>query len=677
MAGLAWLTAGRGGWIGLSFAGLLWLCSTPATAQDWVPQLQPPASGSFYAADEAIVLVIPDEVAAGAAVELAVELDEFDVTALLQVEGGRLLLDPPEPLPMGLHQLRLVEYGADGSIIERGAWSIEVRDGEALQEISASANTGVDLLYRFAGNDLIDPPDNFTAQGAGDATARIADEKWSVDADANYFLNSQQDQTIDGKRLDIGEYLFSGNYQAEFTDMNLRLGHQDIGADNLIMSDFYRRGLTVTLAQPDENLSVTAFALRSEPILGVDNFTGVDDSENRVQGVMVKARPIESLSENVEITGTFYEGETDAVGNASGLVAEDSSGAGGSLAVDTLWLDRRLRLRGEVALTRFDFDDSGDLPADNDLAYDILASYALIPGGESDGEYLSWDVGVEHKRVGTFFASVANPFVPTDRETTSAFTNVIWGEVSMQAQVGYETSNVDELNALPTDRTYFATFDASYSPVMEPDEDGGYGWLGQPTFGLALNFNDGKQIDIPAAFVGIGGDYQVRSATVSASSFYDFWSWSLSQSVNSFEDRSGATGDTNNYLTDLGLQFQPDESLTIGPYAQLSIFRDNATTDDLDSVNLGLDIAADLIPEVLSSSLNGSLNLTDSVGHSPDSYFVGGEVLWNAIPAEVNRPGVALAIAGSYQHTDDADFFVADDIVQVFGKLKLTLPLAY
>jgi hypothetical protein len=676
MAGLAWLAARSGGRIWLLFIGLLWFCSMPAAAQDWVPELQPPASGSFYAADEAIVLVIPAEIAAGAAIELAVELDEFDVTALLQVEGGRLLLDPPEPLATGNHQLRLVEYGSDGSIIERGAWSFEVRDGETLQELSASANTSVDLLYRFAGNDLIDPPDNFTAQGAGDAQARIADGDWSIDADANYFLNSQQDQTIDGKRLDIGEYLFSGSYEAA-TDLNVRLGHQDIGADNLIMSDFYRRGLSVTLGQPEENLSVTAFALRSEPILGVDNFTGVADSENRVQGVMVTARPIESLSENVEVSGTFYEGETRAVGNATGFFGEDSSGSGASLAVDTLWLDQRLRLRGELALTRFDFDDSGDLPADDDLAYSLLASYALIPGGDSDGEYVSWDVGVEHKRVGTFFASVANPFVVTDRETTLAFTNAVWGEVSMQAQAGYETSNVEELNVLPTDRTYFATFDASYSPVMEPDEDGSYGWLGQPTFGLALNFNDGKQIDIQAAFVGIGGDYQVRSATVSASSYYDFWSWSLSQSVNSFEDRSGATGDTMDYLTDLGLQFQPDESLTIGPYAQLSIFRDNATADDLDSVNIGLDIAADLIPEVLTSSINGSLNLTDSMGHSPDSYFVGGEVLWNAIPAEVNRPGVALAVTGSYQHTDDADFFVSDDILQVFGKVKLSLPLAY
>jgi hypothetical protein len=65
------------------------------------------------------------------------------------------------------------------------------------------------------------------------------------------------------------------------------------------------------------------------------------------------------------------------------------------------------------------------------------------------------------------------------------------------------------------------------------------------------------------------------------------------------------------------------------------------------------------------------------LGHTPDSYFVGGEMLWNALPAEVNRPGVALAVSGSYQHTDDVDFFVPDDVLQVFGKVKLSLPLAY
>jgi hypothetical protein len=661
-------------WIAFALTGLP---GTAANAQDWVPELQQPAAGTFFAADEVIVIVVPDEVMAGGAVQLAVELDEFDVTAVIQQEGERLLLDPPLPLEPGEHRLRLVEYGADGSILERGSWTFEVRDGATRREISASANNAVDFLYRFAGNDLIDPPDNFTAQGAGDAQARVADQDWSFDANANYFLNSQQDQTVDGRRFDVGEYLFSGNYTTGPTDMNLSLGHQDIGADNLIMSDFYRRGLSVTLAQPDENLSVTAFALRSEPTLGASNFTGVADQENRVQGVSLSARPIESLSENVEVTGTFYQGETRAVGSSNGIISEDSSGTGGALALDTHWLEQRLRLRGEVALTRFDFDDDGDLPADNDLAYDLLASYALIPGGDVDGRYVSWDMGVQHKRVGTFFATIANPFVVSDRETTSAFTNATIGEVSLQAQAGYETSNVEELNALPTDRVLFATFNGSYTPVMEPDAEGNYGWLGQPTFGLSLNFNDGKQIDIPAGFLALGGDYQVRSATVSVATFYETWGWNASQTLNSFEDRTGTTGDTVNYLTDLGLQFQPAPELSINPYAQLSIFRDDASTQDLDSVNLGVDIAADLIPEVLTATLNTSLNLTESIDHTPDTYFVGGEVLWNAIPAKVNRPGVALGVTGSYLHTDDADFFIADDVLQVFGKVKLTMPLAY
>ena len=149
--------------------------------------------------------------------------------------------------------------------------------------------------------------------------------------------------------------------------------------------------------------------------------------------------------------------------------------------------------------------------------------------------------------------------------------------------------------------------------------------------------------------------------------------------MNSFEDRSGTTGDTMNYLTDLGLQFQPDESLTIGPYAQLSIFRDNATTDDLDSVNLGLDIAADLIPEVFTATPerffepDGQCGTTHRIATSLAARCCG----------TLYRPrSTALAwrwrITGSYQHTRRLRISSSPTIsLQVFGKLKLTLPLAY
>lgn len=670
----AW-TGGRAFVAVLAIVTTLCLPIGAAGAQDWAPELQSPAA-EFFAADEALIIRIPAE--AGAEIgELAVELDGFDVTALLRTDGGLLILDPPQALASGEHSLRLVQYRADGSILERGAWTFEVRDTAALRETSAAANAGVDLTYRFIDNDLADPPPRPGAQGAGDATARIADGPWSLDATANYFLNSQEDQTVDGRHLDVGEYLFTGRYDAAPTELDVRLGHHDLGADNLIMADFYRRGISIGLSQPDESLSVTAFALRSEPTLGIDNFTGVGDSDNRVQGVTVAARPIAALSENVQVTGTFYQGETRAIGAANGIAGEESEGTGGSLALDTFWLDRRLRLRGEAAFSRFDFDDDGDLPADNDLAYSFLGSYALIPGREADGKYVNWDIGVEHKQVGTFFASIANPFIVADRRTTSAFTNLTWGEVSAQAQAGFETSNVEALNALPTDRTLFATLGTTYTPAVTPDEDGDYGWLGQPTFGLSVTFTDGKQIDLPAGFLGTGGDYLAISTTLSAASYYGNWGWNLSQTVSSFEDRSGTSGDTMNYLTDLGLQFQPDAGLSINPYAQFSVFRDDGTNQDLDSFNLGIDIAADLIPDKVSATLNGSMNPTGGMGDTPDSYFVGGEVLWNAIPADVNQPGVALALTGSYQHTEDAAFDVPDDVVQVFGKVKLTLPLAY
>jgi len=651
------------------------MASLAASAEDWVAELQPPASADFFAGNERIAIALPDAAVAAGIDRLAVEIDAFDVTALLQTDGTLLAFDPPQALSPGEHRLRLLEVAADRSLIERGAWTLEVRSNAALRELTASSDNSVDLLYRFAGNDLVDPPGHFTAQGAGEAQARVADTNWSADGNINYFLNSQQDQTVDGHRLDIGEYSFGGDYADGPTGLALRLGHQDLGAGNLIMTDFYRRGLSVTLSQPEEDLAVTAFALHSEPNLGVGNFTGVADDENRIRGVIVAARPIESLSDNIQVLGTFYEGETAAAGSGTGQIAEDRSGAGGSVTLDTLWLQERLRLRGEVALSHFDFDDSGGLPADNDLAYSFRSSYTLIPDGETDGSHLRWDLGVEYKRVGTFFASIANPALVTDRQTTAVFSDVVVGNVSMQAQAGYETSNVNRLGNLPTDRLMFATFDGTYT--MTPDPDGAYGWLGQPALSLSFTFDDGRQIDRPAGSLFAGGDYQTRSATATVSSAYEAWSWTLSQTVNSFEDRSDATGDTMNYLTDLGLQFQPDASILIAPRAQLSVFRDNASVADEDVLSLGLDVTAELIPEVLSSTVNGSIDLTDSVGHTPDAYFVGGELLWTAIAADTNRPGIAVGVTGSYQHIDDADDLLPDDVVQVFGKLKLTLPVAY
>lgn len=654
------------------------LAMNMAWAQDWQPELRPPLNETYRQPGDPIEIFIPPEVPIAVLQSLALELDNFDVTRLIRREGNLAVLDPPEPLSPGAHQLRLVQYGADGSIIERGLWTLDVRATQALQELSAGAELAGTLSYRVADDNLVDPPNRLTGQSAGEGVVEVAEGDWRGTAAANYFYNSQQDQSLDGRRLDLGEYLVTSAYNTEAVASQLSFGHHDIGAQNLIMSDFYRRGLSLSLGSADERATVTGFAQNAESVVGTPHFTGVGQPDERVQGFHGTVRPIPALANNVAITGTYYDGEGDTIGFSDGGDTETNGGDGWSVAADTLWFEERLRLRGEFARTSFDFDGEGNgFGAEEDHGYSFLASYAPVNGEEVGGEFMTWSFGGQYERIGTFFSSLANPFLVADRQTATVFTDLSWGEFAVQAQGGRQTNNVEDFDELPTDRTYNLFLNGTYTPAVEPAEDGGLTWIGQPVFGLSFNLVDIKQIDTPGGFFGDDNDNQTRTVTASAGSSYETWSWNLSETVSVFDDQTGLTGDSISYLTDLSAQVQVDDWLSLRPYAQWNLF-DQDEEDETHNVSLGLDTTVQLIPETLSSTVNYNLNLASQSGDTTRTHFVGGEVLWNFWPAETNRPGLGLSVSGSYEDRDsDLDGGSSEDVYQVFLNLKVTLSAAY
>ena len=113
------------------------LCgSQPALAQgDWVPELEPTPTESRGRSDP-IVILLPADLDPAVYQNLAVELDDLDVTAFVSAENARLVVTPPETLSTGSHSLRLIERSNDGSILERGYWSLEVRHSELIRDLS-------------------------------------------------------------------------------------------------------------------------------------------------------------------------------------------------------------------------------------------------------------------------------------------------------------------------------------------------------------------------------------------------------------------------------------------------------------------------------------------------------------------------------------------------------------
>ncbi len=670
-AGVALLLAA---WLGL---GLAIAFPHGAKAQAWQPELQPPQNGDYWAPNDPISIYIPPEVPVEVLQNLALELDNFDVTSLIQREGDFALLRLPEPLSPGEHRLRLVEYGQDGSIIERGVWTIEVRKSQAFQNLEAEANVAFDATRVLTGDNLQGADDN-VFQSGGDGRVVVQEGNWSASARANYLYDSREDQSLTDNKADLGEYLTTLSFQGDDLSSNARLGHHDIGANDFIMTDFNRRGLSLDFGTAESAVQVTGFALASEALLGIDRFSGIEDSGDRVQGAHIRLRPIDSLRDNLELTGTYYLGEKNDAGDNDFSIEEQSDGNGFSVVADSLWLDQRLRLRGEFSRSRFDLDGSnGAVDPETDEGYSALVNYAVLSNELVDDLPLNWNLGLQHERLGTFFGSIANPFLVGDRITTTVFSDVTWDTFAFQAQAGHQTNNVNSLDDLPRDRTLNLFLNGSYAIFPGPDEEPLPAWLGLPSLGLSFNIVDIEQTDLPEDFTD-DAESQTVSSTLSFSTSYDTWSWYLSETVNAVNDRAGGDGDTLGFLTSLGSQFLIGERLELGPYTQWSMDDNQNLNETVHTWLVGFSAGAEILPGTLSSNLNYSYSHSRGAQNTLDTHIFGGELLWTFLQAEQNRPGVALSLSGSIQDSHgDAILSTQDRVYQVFVSLKTTLPASY
>jgi hypothetical protein len=645
---------------------------------DWTPELAPAASES-RGRSEAIVILLPADLDPVTYGRLAVELDYLDVTAFVSAEARSLTLVPPEALSTGSHSLRLIERGEDGSILERGAWVLDVRHSDALRDLSLRADLAGEVNGRVADRGLSTPSQHITGESGGNVEAAAGDEQWRVSAQGNYLYNSQLELGLDQRNFDIGEYRLDGDFESESFFAGMTLGDHDTGVDDLIMSNFYRRGLSLRAGTTDDRLSVTGFVQRTESLVGTRHVVGISHDEDRIEGAAVSIRPIEALKDNILLTGTFYTGEGSDGGFGIGTEEIIREGSGWSVAADTLWFDEALRLRGEYAQSEFDFDGKDEgFDAEGASAYALLASLEPLRGATLDGNTFTWSIGVQREQVDTFFQSLANPTLQPDRETTSVFTDFYWDEFAAQFRVDHQLSNVDDYDFLPTDRNINVYFNGTYTPFIEPLEDGSLPWYGQPFFGISAALYEIDRVDTSDDFPDDDADNTTRSVTFSTGANYERWSWNLSHSVYSFEDHVDFMSDTLNNTTGVSAYVLVDDWLTLSPSIQWDRFDDRDTGDDNQTINIGLGADITVIPETLTASLYYSVNHRMGDGDTPDTNSLSGEVVWTLRPPEANKLGVALALSGFVQDTNDDFSNPETDLqYQAFTTLRLSLPVAY
>lgn len=640
-------------------ACLLQIAAIPATyAADWSPQLVVPTSGARGPSD-ALRIRLP---AAAIAVldRLTLELDDFDVTALVTREGNDAVFSSPQPLPYGPHTLRLIENAPDGTITERGVWQFDVRKNATFREAEGRISSTLNIIQRIADDDLTEPtPRKTQANGAAQLSGMLGDDAWRLKGNMDLLYNTQESLTPRQKdQLDMGRFLL----QAEAGPVSAQAGHHAVAPDSLIMQAFNRRGVSVKGGRDTDPVNGTLFMLRTQDIVGFQEGFGIGDKNNRVDGATIVGRP---AGDALTLSAMYLTGEGPSQSGAVGTgVAGDTLSTGGSAAnfvADSRLLDKSLRLRGEYAASRYDFDglNTGN-EEEKDDAYSALVTYSPWKNKVANGSPMALQVGLENKEIGTFFKSPANPIGVTDRKATRGFGSFGWGGFNLQSSLGYETDNVNDIALLPRTESIQTALSMTYTPTLnlappaDANQQPSLPWYGQPTYGLTYLSLDQDVIKAGAGLTE-GDFHETKNLTAVASFSYTTWMWSVNHSIGKDTDFTNLADDTETSTTQLAANFRVGEKLTIGPSVQYGQV-DNVTTPALSSetytalLNLGYAFTQRVNANV-SYSVNRQKVDNSSVDTKSNDLI--GSLNWIVQQAQGMQPGFTLSLEGQYHDMDD------------------------
>lgn len=644
-------------WFSCASLPTLLIVSLPSLASPtshWQPSLAAPPSGTFGPL-ETIHIALPP-LPPDTLQHLALELDDIDVTGLVSMQGDQASITPTQPMTWGRHQLRLVEYSADGDIVERGVWTLEVRESTHFREAELKSNVTLIATNRVADNHLISPPDRTQSNGAAHVQGSVADDGWRVSGNADVLYNSQEMLLPRQKqRTDLGMFLLTGNAGP----LTVNAGHQAIAPDSLIMQGFNRRGVSATLASPNTGTSITGFGLHTQDIVGTQQSFGIGDSGNRVDGVIATAHPISSDRDALLVSATYLSGEgPNQIGAAANGDPTPIAGRAASLSADSTSLNQRMRLRGEYAATRFDFDGSNNgYPAQSGHAYAALAQFTPWHEKIVDGQPMAVNFGVENRRIGTFFRSPANPTGVADRQAVRGFAAFNWSGLYAQLSLGHETDNVDDLALLPRTATTQDILSLAYTPLQMPGADGQFpplSWYGQPTYNMTFVTVD-QSVEKASGTLTAGALHATRILSLSAAFSYQTWYWSVAHMLGKDDDLQHIGPDTENHLTQLTANLRFGDKLTLGPAAQFNQITNNSDNSlDSATTTVGMNLGY-LFTQRISGNLSYNSNHQHIKNDSTDlkTQDTVGDLSWLVRPVQGMQPGVTLSLQGLYHAADD------------------------
>lgn len=600
---------------------------------------------------------------------LHLEIDSVDVTDMTSINSGILKYVPQEKLTSGSHNVRLVAILPDGNIDELANWEVSVRASANFLESTTESNFDLNVTQRVVDNFTTNDVNETQGQGSYVFASNLATDNFRLTSNADFIYNSQTDQTQNGKEVDINEY----NLTSEWSQSSVILGHQTVPVSSLVLNDFNRRGVSANYHNETNSFAATGFALRTEAITGGDDGLGISHKDKRTSGTYVRINPITESPEKLIISGVYINGMGNSEGSAelSDSLTE-GEGDASTILVESYVNKKRVYLRGEYASSSFDFDGGGTgYAAESDAASSLYVQYATERNNERTKDY-NWNLGFLHQKVGTWFHSLGNATLPSDKQSSQITGSYMSPQWQLNSNLSLEKNNTKNDSSVPTVETRILSANLTYTPQSDT-ENIQQGMFGNPNFTLSFLHNDNKQIQTPSGFLGDTVNLANREIAIAASFSGDSWNWSLSHTFSSENDLTNVNSDFNNRMTSFDANFQVNDKFSVTPVLQITENRNIDQKITTDGTNVGLTM-----------QYTNNENWNASVGYSNNSEKANDgftdrqtdlyemQTTWIYQQAKENKPGINYFARASYAGTEE--LAVKTDQYQVFLGVTIAWP---
>jgi hypothetical protein len=360
----------------------------------------------------------------GADGSLIVVVGGIDVTALVDIEGTRLVYRPAVArLPAGESPVVLyVKREGRWSELSRTTLRVSHAGGFERIVVGPTATIGNRGQLASGRSSTIPDPERETFQdfvlNAALSTTHARPD-FTVETSSNYVGVSRQQEALRfGTRQDAAPRVDLSDYRvtARRGTTALTLGHTSFGGSRHLVNGFSARGAALTVGRGTTTLTVGA--LNGSPLVGWDHLVGFNRAQHRILGVSLGGEIVPARPGLLRVEGTVLDASVRPIaGFRQGAVLDAEQSSGGALQFSAATPDQRLRLSGGLTRSRF-----GNPATDTELLGDTVVRAVeretnwarYLEGGVNllQGRRLplfgtvTLGVGFQHERVDPLYRSV-------------------------------------------------------------------------------------------------------------------------------------------------------------------------------------------------------------------------------------------------------------------------------